>query len=167
MKTPQPPVSSFHPGRHFEIFDGAIADPYQQPDKYAEPTICGDCGAVYHEGRWQWTAAPSHAHRSRCPACSRIQEEMPAGYLTIRGKFAKAHRAEILSLARNLEEREKREHPLQRIMNIDQQPDELAVTTTDIHLARGIGEALKHAYHGKLDYHYNPGEYLLRVTWER
>ena len=41
------------------------------------------------------------------------------------------------------------------------------VTTTDIHLARGIGEALEHAYQGELEFHYNEGENLLRVHWAR
>jgi hypothetical protein len=39
------------------------------------------------------------------------------------------------------------------------------VTTTDIHLARGMGEALHHAYQGELEYHYNPEQNLLRVIW--
>jgi hypothetical protein len=41
------------------------------------------------------------------------------------------------------------------------------VTTTDVHLARGIGEALHHAYPGELEFHYNPEQNLLRVNWSR
>jgi hypothetical protein len=41
------------------------------------------------------------------------------------------------------------------------------VTTTDMHLARGIGEALQHAYQGDLEYRYNPDQNLLRVSWSR
>ena len=89
MKTPQESAPSFHPGRHLEIFDGAVIDPYQQRGKYAEPTVCSDCGAVYQKGRWQWSSAPvqAQAHNERCPACARIREDMPAGYLTIKGIF--------------------------------------------------------------------------------
>jgi hypothetical protein len=47
MKTPQGSAPGFRPGRHLEIFDGAVIDPYQQRGKYAEPTVCSDCGAVY------------------------------------------------------------------------------------------------------------------------
>jgi len=39
------------------------------------------------------------------------------------------------------------------------------VTTTDIHLAQGIGEALHHAYQSELEFHYNSGQNLLRVCW--
>jgi hypothetical protein len=41
------------------------------------------------------------------------------------------------------------------------------ITTTDIHLARGIGEALHHAYQGELEYHYHEKDNLLRVVWTR
>ena len=49
----------------------------------------------------------------------------------------------------------------------EEQDDKLMITTTDIHLARGIGEALEHAYRGELAFHYNKAEYLLRVRWQR
>jgi hypothetical protein len=59
---------------------------------------------------------------------------------------------------------------MQRIMKIVNQgngTESVLITTTDIHLARGIGDALHHAYRGKLDFHYNPEQTLLRVSWER
>jgi len=52
-------------------------------------------------------------------------------------------------------------------MWIDYQKDGLTITTTDVHLARGIGEALHRAYKGELDYNFNDSEYLLRVRWRR
>jgi hypothetical protein len=70
-------------------------------------------------------------------------------------------------LIRHHAEREKAEHPLQRIMEIDKTKVSTVVITTDIHLARGIGEALHHAYQGELEFHYNEQENLLRVVWER
>ncbi len=169
MRTPQGSAPSFQPGRHMEIFDGAVIDPYQQRGKYGEPTACSDCGAVYQKGRWEWSSVPPNvqAHKERCPACARIREDMPAGYLTIKGIFAKDHHDELMQLLRHHEQREKSEHPLQRIMQIDEQPDSWVITTTDIHLARGLGEALEHAYRGTLQYHYNKDDYLLRVSWER
>lgn len=43
----------------------------------------------------------------------------------------------------------------------------IAVTTTDVHLARRIGEALHRAYQGQLDIKYSQDEYLVRVNWTR
>jgi hypothetical protein len=52
-------------------------------------------------------------------------------------------------------------------MDIERSDDGITVTTTDIHLARGIGDAVHHAYQGALDFHYNPEQNLLRVSWAR
>jgi hypothetical protein len=43
----------------------------------------------------------------------------------------------------------------------------LLITTTDAHLARGLGEAVHHAYRGDLDYHYADDDTTLRVHWHR
>ncbi len=166
MKSGQTPGSAFQPGRHFQVLDDPSHDPYQDREKLAEPSVCADCGAVFHEGRWQWAPVPAHAHQAHCTACRRIHDKFPAGYVSIEGAFAQAHREELVNLARNLEAREKAEHPLQRIMAIEDQDDHMMITTTDIHLARAIGEALHHAYKGELDYQYNREEYLLRVRWK-
>ncbi|HEX2530100.1 MAG TPA: BCAM0308 family protein [Burkholderiaceae bacterium] len=149
------------------MLDETVHDPYLEHEKLSEPTVCSDCGAVYHDGRWQWITPPAHALQTRCTACRRIHEHLPAGYVSVSGDFASQHREEIVSLIRNVERREKADHPLQRVMAIEDRDGGLEVTTTDIHLARGIGEALQHAYRGKLDFHYNKEQYLLRLRWSR
>jgi len=142
-------------------------DTYKFKHKPAEPTLCPQCGAVFHEGHWQWAAMPAQVHEEMCPACHRIHDEFPAGYVTISGTFFKDHRDELLHQIRNDEAKAKAEHPLERIIKVEDQDDSILVTTTGIHLARGIGEALHHAYKGELEFHYNEQENLLRVVWER
>jgi hypothetical protein len=68
---------------------------------------------------------------------------------------------------RNREAAEKAEHPLQRIMAVEDSADGVLVTTTDTHLARGIGEAVHAAFKGELEFKYNKEENLLRVQWTR
>ena len=72
-----------------------------------------------------------------------------------------------MHLMHRQEELEKGEHPLHRIMDIRDEEDGLVITTTDIHLPRRLGEAVHHAYHGALDFHYEEEEYRLRVNWSR
>ncbi|MBI4640346.1 MAG: ATPase [Candidatus Tectomicrobia bacterium] len=144
-----------------------VHDPYKSKSKLPEPTVCPECGAVFHKGRWQWADKPAHAHEERCPACLRVHDKYPAGFLTLEGQFLQEHREEILNLARNKEAQARAEHPLQRIMKIEEQEDRILVTTTDTHLARGIGEALHHAYQGELDFHYSEEGSILRVSWRR
>lgn len=159
------PLPGFHSVRRDRLLQEKVHDAYKIKGKLAEPSVCRECGAVFHQGRWQWGAAPAGAHEETCPACHRIHDSYPAGFVTLQGAFFHAHRDEIMHLVRNHEQRERAEHPLQRIMNVEEQDDEVLVTTTDIHLARGIGEALHHAYQGELEFHYNPEENLLRVHW--
>lgn len=161
-----------HPGfqqiaRRDNIFQERVHDTYKVKGKLSEPTVCPHCRAVYHEGRWQWLQAPVEAHQITCPACHRVQDHYPAGFLTLQGGFFVAHRDEIMHLVRNTEEREKEAHPLKRIMAIEEKDETALITTTDIHLARGIGEAIHHAYQGELEFHYNQDENLLRVNWTR
>ena len=151
-----------------QLLQELVHDSYKSKHKLSEPTLCPDCGAVYHRGRWQWGAAPEKgAHMERCPACHRIHDHFPAGYVTLGGAFFGEHRDEILHRVRHCEEAEKRDHPLERIMAIEANAEGTVVTTTDPHLARRIGDALYHAFKGELEYHYNKDENLLRVAWTR
>ncbi len=142
-------------------------DPYKTRLKLSEPTACPQCGAVFLKARWQWTERPDGAEETLCQACHRTNDNYPAGILSLGGEFLKAHRTEILNLARNVEESEKRDHALHRIMSIEESKDGVVINTTDIHLPRRIGEALAKAYEGDLDYHYDKGSYFLRATWQR
>ncbi|MDE3021468.1 MAG: ATPase [Pseudomonadota bacterium] len=153
--------------RHDGIFQEREHDSYKASDKPLEPTVCSHCGALFHAGRWQWGRAPENAHRSICPACHRIQDHYPAGFISLKGSFFQSHRDEVMHLIRNHEKHEKQEHPLKRIMDVEENEGKSLITTTDIHLARGIGEALHHAYQGTLEFHYNPEQNLLRVNWAR
>ena len=165
MGTQSTPPDFRQISRHDGLFKERVHDAYKSKGKPLEPSVCSQCGAVFHEGRWQWLQAPANAHSLQCPACHRIHDHYPAGFLTMKGDFFRAHREEIMHLVHNHEQRERKEHPLQRIMAEEEKEGETLVTTTDIHLARGIGEALHHAYQGELDFHYNPEQSLLRVSW--
>jgi hypothetical protein len=155
------------PRRGGRAQDPGVSDPYKRTKKLHEPTVCPQCGAVYHQGRWQWAAPPPGAHAELCQACNRVNDDFPAGILTISGAFARSHRDEILRVVHRQEEIEKPEHPFNRIMKISDEPDRLVVTTTDLHLPRRIGEALKAAFDGTLALDYDEDGYFLRATWHR
>lgn len=167
MKTGQASVSAYHPGRHRQVFDDEMHDPYQEHGKPAGTAVCDSCGAAYREGMWHWEARMSDAVITRCPACRRIHDQRPAGYVTVGGAFLAEHHDDLVNLIRRVETRAKAEHPLKRIMAIRVENNKLLIETTDAHLARGIGEALENAYKGDLRFHYNKGDHLLRVEWER
>ena len=159
---PSPP-----PPRRDRLLREREHDTYKVREKLPDPTACPECGAMFRNGRWTWGSPPADAQRTLCPACHRIRDDYPGGYLTLAGDFAREHRGEIVALARNVESREKGEHPLKRIMDVVDEDDHILLTTTDPRLARNIGDAVHRAYQGELEYDYLPDESLLRVTWGR
>jgi hypothetical protein len=159
--------AGFHPIRHDRLLQEHVHDAYKSKGKLPEPSVCPQCGAVFHGGRWQWGGAPAGAHQATCPACHRIHDHFPAGFVALEGAFFLSHREEIMALVHHEEQRERGEHPLQRIMGVEEGIGEVMVTTTDIHLARRIGEAVHKAYQGQLEFHYSPDDDLLRVHWAR
>jgi len=154
-------------GRRDRLIQERRHDPYKARGKPREPSACPNCHAIFHEGRWQWGRPAGDAQDLVCPACQRVADGMPAGILVLSGDFHLAHRTEILGLIRGAEEREAKEHPLKRIMQISESGNELQVTTCEASLARAIGNAIHHAYQGELDYHYSDGGDVLRVHWKR
>ena len=156
-----------HQPRRDRVYEARVTDPYRARGKWPEPTTCPQCGAIFHHGRWQWGAAAPETEQHLCPACQRIRDRVPAGELTLSGAFFTAHRPEILNLIHHTESEARAEHPLERIMAIEEGEDRTVITFTDAHLTHGIGEALRHAYQGELDARYTDEDALLRVSWSR
>ncbi len=144
-----------------------IIDPYKRIQKLPEPSFCRQCGAIYHTGRWQWGPHPAGAHEVLCQACHRINDKYPAGVLTLTGSSVAANGDELTRIARHQEASEKQDHPLNRIMTIERDGDSLVINTTDIHLPGRIGKAIKRAFRGKLDEHFDEAGYFVRVNWHR
>ena len=142
-----------------------VLDPYQGTKKLHEGTACPQCGAVYHDGRWQWRAREDDAVEELCAACRRINDKFPAGIVTVHGPLSAQRKEEMRRLARHQEEAEKSEHPLNRIIGIAEDTESLTIETTDIHLPRRIGEAIKRAFRGELASHFEEDGYFVRVTW--
>jgi hypothetical protein len=143
---------------------GTRHDAYRPRTKLPEPAVCQKCGAVWHKGRWTWDRVPKGAQEHTCPACLRIAEKQPAGRLRLEGDFTGLKR-EILRLVRNQEEAETAQHPLERLMGVDQEPWGISITTTGIHLARRIAEALRRTYHERVQIRYLKAQDLVRVVW--
>jgi hypothetical protein len=153
-----------HRDRQIEDF---VHDPYRERYKPKEPAVCPSCGVLFENGHFRWAARPADAHEHVCPACHRTKDRLPAGYVTLAGDFFAAHKDMIMQLVRNEEQRAKAEHALERIMEIQTDGDQTVVWTTDLHLAKRIGDAVHAAYQGELETKYSRDEYLVRVRWSR
>ena len=143
-----------------------IHDPCKPSRKPPEPSVCPVCQAVFKRGRWQWLEFwPADAPREICQACKRIRDNYPAGYVTMSGELIKTHRGEVVNLARHQERNERALHPLHRIMRIEETPGRVVIATTDIHLPKRIGQALRRAYKGRLALNYDRESCFVRVNW--
>jgi hypothetical protein len=160
-------IRSHERTRRDRQIDDYVHDPYHSRYKPREPAVCPTCGVVFEHGSWHWKSRPADANEHTCPACQRIHDHMPAGYVTLSGSFFNEHREEIMQLVHHQEERAKAEHPMERIIEVRTEGEETIVQTTDVHLAKRLGDAVHHAYQGELDTKYAPDEYLVRVLWSR
>jgi hypothetical protein len=155
----------FSPGRRLQLMVDPRNDPYRARSKPRGSAYCPECGLVCLKGRWQQGERPEGAQSLPCPACRRIRDDFAAGIVTVTGPFAYEHREEVLQVVRNLAQRVQADHPLERIIRIEEAGEKVVVTTTDVHLAQAIGKALLHAFSGRLNYAFSEGEYRVRVDW--
>ena len=74
-----------------------------------------------------------------------------------------------MRMIRNTEEKEKAEHPLERIMSMEEIEDDhqTLISFTGIHLIKRTGEAIKHAYQGEFYFTYSEKDDVIRAHWER
>jgi hypothetical protein len=154
-------------GRRDRLVKEKRHDAYREWGKWPEPTACTECGSLFLDGRWSWKPPPADANKVVCPACQRIADDYPAGSVEISGPFFQQNREELLNLVRNEEKLEKGERPMERIISIADEGDHTLVTTTGVHIARRIGEALSRAYQGDFSFQYGDAEKSIRVYWSR
>jgi NMD protein affecting ribosome stability and mRNA decay len=158
------------PRNDVEDFD----DPYR-PDEHGETgMVCSRCGAIYFNQHWSLDEAKrtqiqlSTAVREViCPGCKKISEGYPEGIVTLRGDYWPQHENEILNLIRNEERRAVSDNPLERIIDIRHEGEELILETTNERLAQRIGQRIDKAHNGHVEYKWSGNDHLLRVYWQR
>ena len=154
--------------RRDTVEEGFGHDAYEAHHHLAEPTVCTECEAVYHRGRWTWMdEPPPGGEEALCPACRRVRDQYPAGLLRLDGPFALAHEDDLVRLAQNEAAAETAEHPLNRVIQIETDASGILITTTDVHLPRRIGEAIERAFHGHFDLKYAEEDQMVRARWAR
>lgn len=146
-------------------------DPYLSKVEYEDKSVCRKCEAVYINKRWsvkeEHRQAAEGGPKALCPACRKIKENYPSGYVTLKGAFLKDHKEEIVNLLKNKEERAMHINPLERIIDLDDKGDTLEVTTTTEKFAQRIGQMMKKTYKGEVEYKWSDDVKIARVTWSR
>lgn len=139
-----------------------------------EVSYCTKCGVINRQKRWIMDPLelallkedPS-VGKIVCPACLKMQDKVPGGFLTLSGSYLSKHETEILELIKNTEEKSRNKNPLGRIMEIKQEGDVLTLLTTLDKLAEKLGKEVYKAHSGELNHQWSHGENYVRVNWKR
>lgn len=147
-------------------------DPYLLKISPGDMAVCKRCGALYHGKRWSLGKKVAPAGKKKaltvlCPACQKVQDNFAEGYVTIRGGFLKEHRDDILGLVRNKEAHAMHFNPLDRIISLKEGKGSVDITTTTEKLAQRIGQMLKKAFSGRVEYKWSSDVKLARIVWTR
>ena len=135
--------------------------------------VCNGCGAVYMNKRWyaengKSAIANKEKVQLTCPACLKIRDNFPGGIVTLKGDYVLPHKADLMNLIRNEEERARGLNPLERVIAIKENGfGSIVISTTNEKLAQRIGRAIKKAFHGDVAYHWSHDNKLVRVDWVR
>ncbi len=143
--------------------------PYRRPGKYPSDTKCPECGLLFQNGAWKW-AEPKPNHELQwklCPACLQVRDGYAGGVLKLSGSFLARHREEILNRVRNVEKRVLGEHPLERIMRMEERSGEIIVYATSEHLIARLAKALHRDFRGTLDLKYAREDKFATAHWRR
>jgi NMD protein affecting ribosome stability and mRNA decay len=151
-------------GRRDRLIRQKRHDAYKSKEKLPDPTLCTDCGVLFSGGRWAWKGTDDKVHETVCPACRRIADRNPAGTVTIRGDFFEQRIDEVDNLIANTEKAETLQRPMERLIQVVRDDDGTVVTTTGVHIARRIGDALARAYGGDYSIEYLDDEERVRIS---
>lgn len=172
MSTKRSDRGTIHTRRNVAEF--AAHDPYAPRVDPGEVAVCTECHALYQRRHWFYDeelyfsySNQAETRKVLCPACQKIRDHYAEGLVTLRpSAFLTAHKEEILRLVRNEAERAKGINPLERIIEINESAEGIAVTTTNEKMAQRIGRALKSAYQGQTSYQWSDPKGLT-VEWQR
>jgi len=136
---------------------------------------CGSCHAVYVNKRWyahgDACKVPMDGREKAqvtCPACLKIRDNFSGGIVTLKGEYVLPHKADLMNLIRNEEDRARGLNPLERVIAIKENGfGSIVISTTNEKLAQRLGRAIKKAFHGVVAYNWSHDNKLVRVDWVR
>ena len=149
-------------------------DPFLPQDGLKEPSLCSHCKSVYNHNRW---SQDSESYRElelsakvnwiTCPACQKVEAGYPEGIVTLRGGYLWEHEDEIRHILQNEETKAYAKNPLERIIRMTRDKDQLVIETTEEKLAEHLGRVLHRAHSGELRITWAGNPDICRVNWER
>jgi len=149
-----------------KIIQGENQENHSFPHEPQGSAACSECGILFVAKGGVQNSLQDAQEGVVCPACTRIANRYPAGYVEAKGAFLKKLLDEVLQLIRETAVQASKKYPMERIMEVVHDDEGIIITTTGIIIARKIGEALSRAYKGNLRMQSADDEEFIRVFWE-
>lgn len=140
--------------------------------------ICPDCKSVFFDKSWHHlmdedkhfsAEKDTNIKFAVCPACDMLKKKMFEGEITIKLKTQNLKlKADILGAIKNSDEMARERDPMDRVLWMEDNGNEIKVYTSENQLAVKIGKKLDSSFPGgQLKIEHSHGEDLIRVRWER
>ncbi|MDR4471372.1 MAG: ATPase [Nitrospira sp.] len=150
-----------HSARHDRFVEEYKHDSYKMPGKLKEPTVC-TVRRPLPKGRWTWEAKPADAEPITCPACLRIQDKNPKGFVTLKRDLHDPASRSGDGADSQYRGAGKSSTPWLASWRSKTGPRGWSSSATPI--APAHRQRLKHAHHGELDIR-DQDEEFVRITW--
>lgn len=164
------PEASEHARKWSEHRKGLVSRP--EPQATPGTAVCPRCHLIAHDGAWHAETprlavlrALPQTHARVCPSCLQTELQEFDGVLTLTGPGVPSQAEAILAMARHLEARIQRDHPLQRLVDATWQGDRLVIRVVGMTLAKLLGPELVQAFHGTLKTEHASNYPHLRGIW--
>src|SRR3989338_3430959 len=139
--------------------------------------ICSDCGSCYFYKSWHHAMEAEKLSSLKkdklikldiCPACKMGKEKRYEGELVIKLKIKNEKvKSDILNSIKNSDKQAREKDPMDRVLWMEEKPDELHVFTSENQLAVKIGKKIKSSLgKGKLIIKHSQEEDVTRVYFE-
>lgn len=114
--------------------------------------LCSDCQAVYYKKSWHHsllnlksTKEDMPVNFTLCPACQMIKNKQFEGRITISGAPQNLME-ELLNLIRGFGERARAADPMDLVIEVKKNKDNIIVTTTENQLANKLAKKIKDSF---------------------
>lgn len=132
--------------------------------------FCSGCGIVYYHKSWHhaledWKHLKGNERIKfvLCPACRMIKDKRFEGELTVSGIGSRKLKVEIKRALENSGELAFRRDPLDRIIEIEEENNQLVVRTTENQLAVKLAKKIKSTFGGEMTVSHSREEDVTRA----
>lgn len=142
--------------------------------------VCPVCKSVFFDKSWHHpiekdknfsTKKDKNIKFELCPACDMLKKKMFEGEIVIKLNPAGEHaiiKNDVLGAIKNSDELARQRDPMDRVLWMEDEGNEIKIYTSENQLAVIIGKKLDSSFPGgQLKIDHSHGEDLIRVFWER